>query len=223
MKKITCTILTTILAFLLVSCETKKVIVTFIDECDIYEIKNIEIESGKCIDEPKSIESNGYEFIGWFIDPFFEEKFDFNKPILDDTILYAKWHVDVSINKMNSFIDSLLDSTQEFVPSWNKESFKGRWNYIDGVFLNSIVNLYKQTKDSKYKDFFIKYINYYISPNGVFLNLINPSNPGYKTGELDTVCASKVLFDAYEITKDSRYLSAIEFTYNELINYLKEN
>ena len=39
-------------------------------------------------------------------------------------------------NHMDNYIDSLINDTKDYVPSWNKESFKGRWNYIDGVFLN---------------------------------------------------------------------------------------
>ena len=49
-------------------------------------------------------------------------------------------------NTLNQYIDSLIENTPSYVPSWNQESYKGRWNYIDGVFLNSIINLYKDTK-----------------------------------------------------------------------------
>ena len=44
-------------------------------------------------------------------------------------------------NTMNSYIDSLMSNTDSYIPSWNQEGFKGRWNYIDGVFLKSIVDL----------------------------------------------------------------------------------
>ncbi|MBE6137434.1 MAG: hypothetical protein E7176_03465 [Erysipelotrichaceae bacterium] len=128
-------------------------------------------------------------------------------------------------NVIEKYIDKLIQDTPSYIPAWNKENFKGRWNYIDGVFLNSIVSLYYTYKDTnpekaaKYKDFFISYINYYISPEGKFLNLLpNSTNPGYTTTELDSVCASKILFDAYDMTKDIRYKKAIEHTYNNLIN-----
>ena len=121
---------------------------------------------------------------------------------------------------MNEYIDSLISSTTSYIPSWNKEGFKGRWNYIDGVFLNSIVNLYEQTKNEKYKEFFINYINYYIDESG---NFVHPKSKelNYKTGELDSICCSRVLFDAYEYTNDSRYEKAIDKTYNELISMPK--
>ena len=70
-------------------------------------------------------------------------------------------------DSMNEYIDSLMKNTLVYIPSWNKESFKGKWNYIDGVFLNSIVNLYKDTGNEKYKNFFLKFINYYVDEKGV--------------------------------------------------------
>lgn len=117
---------------------------------------------------------------------------------------------------MNEYVDSLISSTTSYIPSWNKEGFKGRWNYIDGVFLNSIVSLYKKTNNEKYKDFLINYIDYYIDDNGVFIHP-KTKEPNYKTGELDSVCCSRILFDAYEYTNDSRYEKAIKNTYNELL------
>ena len=121
---------------------------------------------------------------------------------------------------LDNYINSLMANTPSYVPYWNKESYKGRWNYIDGVFLNSIVNLYKQTGQSKYKDFFLKYINYYVNDSGEF---VNPETlqPNFKAGELDSICASRVLFDAYEMTKDNKYLLAIENTYQYLVQIPK--
>lgn len=118
---------------------------------------------------------------------------------------------------MIGYIKSLMEKTDSYIPAWNQENFKGRWNYIDGVFLNSIVNLYNNTKDEVYKDFFIKYVNYYVDENGTFINPQTKEPTGFKGGELDSFCESRILFDAYEMTKDNRYLVAIEKTYQELM------
>lgn len=124
---------------------------------------------------------------------------------------------------MTNYIDSLITKTDSYIPAWNKESFKGRWNYIDGVFLNSIVTLYydlletNEAKANEYKNFFLNYINYYIASNGSFLNLKDSSTSGFKEGELDSICESKILFDAYTMTKDSRYLNAINITKTYLL------
>ncbi len=187
----------------------------------------------------EEISKTGFVFDGWYLDSEFEIPFDGKTPNINIT-LYAKWTPNTTDledllkqeidETMIEYIDSLINQTSSCVPAWNKESFKGKWNYIDGVFLNSIVNLYYQTlsdenieKAEFYKDFFIRYINYYIDENGYFLkidkngNKTNILNDGFATTELDTICSSKILFDAYSMTSDSRYLIAIEYTYNALI------
>ena len=122
--------------------------------------------------------------------------------------------------KMNQYIDQLINETPSYIPAWNNEGFKGRWNYVDGVFLNAIVNLYNETKIDKYKYFFLNYINYYINENGEF---IHPETKElyFNYGELDSICESKILFDAYEMTNDNRYLKAIENSYNALMDISK--
>lgn len=138
-----------------------------------------------------------------------------------------KENIDNNINNqsqlditMTNYIDSLIENTPGYIPAWNMEGFKGRWNYIDGVFLNSIVNLYYNLKDSNpsraniYKEFFLNYIDYYIY-EGIFVNPENQTS-NYKSGELDSICESKILFDAYQMTNDSKYLKCINNTYNEL-------
>ena len=84
--------------------------------------------------------------------------------------------------------------------------------------MNAIYNLYKVTDKNTYKDFFIKFINYYINESGTFVNLKKSSSEGYTTTELDSVCESKILFDAFAETNDSRYMTGIEYTYKNLIN-----
>ncbi len=130
---------------------------------------------------------------------------------------------------LNTYIDSLMDNTPSYVPAWGKEGFKNRWNYIDGLFMNLTVALYKSSNGQsaeKYKDFFLNYINYYVDKDGYFVqpaceaalpdypDYDRTTNPGYIATELDSVCESRVLFDAYEMTGDERYLTAIEYTYS---------
>ena len=127
-----------------------------------------------------------------------------------------------AINKnMDEYIDLMIDKTTSYTPSWNQESFKGRWNYIDGVFLKSIIDKYTKTNDKKYMDFVVNYVNYYIDEDGDFVNLLDNGLPGYNFGELDTVCESRILFDLLDYTNDSRYENAIQTTYEELMDISK--
>ena len=119
---------------------------------------------------------------------------------------------------MNNFIDNLIDNTKSYVPSWNQESFKNRWNYIDGVFLKSTIDFYKKTNDQKYMDFVVNYVDYYIDSNGNFVcpDSSSSNQTPFLTNELDSICESRILFDLYDYTNNSKYLSAIEYTKTKL-------
>ena len=122
-----------------------------------------------------------------------------------------------NIKEIDLYIDNLIESTDSYIPSWNQEGFKGKWNYIDGVFLKSIIDKYKKTEDEYYLDFVVNYVNYYINSSGNFVNK-KDNKAAFTTGELDTICESRILFDLYEYTNDSRYIKAINTTYANLIN-----
>lgn len=203
----------------LVGCKKEETyVVKFIDELGLIEQTEVIVNKDECVTKPNVPNNSQYDFIGWYTDSNFVEDslFIFTTKIDKSFSLYAKWEKKSVEEIMIGFIDSLIASTPSYIPAWNKESFKGRWNYIDGVFLNSMISLYKKGNNTKYMDFVINYINYYITSNGTFINP-QTGDQEYRSNELDTVCASKILFDAYEYTKDTRYLTAIEYTYDRLM------
>ena len=51
------------------------------------------IEKGKIVSKPSVVVTPEYKFLGWFTDNTFTTKFDFSTPIVEDTILYAKWNL----------------------------------------------------------------------------------------------------------------------------------
>ncbi len=117
--------------------------------------------------------------------------------------------------QIDAYIDSLLNSTPDR-PLWNIEIIKGdkktSWNYIDGCMLSSLMELYKMTKDEKYLNFVINFVNYFVNEDG-----------SIKTYErekyaLDDINESRVLFDLYDLTKEEKYKKAIEFTYEHVKN-----
>ena len=164
-----------------------------------------------------------YELDGLYTSTDYDTKFNIEEDVKSDLTLYVAFKNKIELSKINdidnidltNYIDNLIKNTSSYIPSWNKEGFKGRWNYIDGVFLKSIIELYKKTNNNKYKDFVIKYVNYYLDQEG---NFINPKTNEYSfnSGELDSICESNILFDLYNYTNDIKYLNAIEKTYTEL-------
>ncbi len=55
-------------------------------------VSSITVEGETVIEEPEEPQKEHYSFVGWFLDDkTFKKPFDFTKPVLDDTILYAKW------------------------------------------------------------------------------------------------------------------------------------
>ncbi|MDE6656027.1 MAG: glycoside hydrolase family 88 protein, partial [Anaeroplasmataceae bacterium] len=208
--------------------------VTFVDNSStvlvhmLKDLKSYRIQNGKTLDSLQIGSSQyGYTVTGFYEDKLYKKPFDSTKPITKDTEVYAKLEyevvpsgesifIDKVVDELNTYIDTMMNLTT-YRPAWNQEGYKGRWNYIDGVFLNSIVNLYYETNNLTYKDFFLRYINYYLDDEGYFINPETKERTGYRSGELDSVCESRILFDAYEMTQDSRYLNAIQFTYDELM------
>ena len=214
-------ILVMFLTILLVSCSSKEYTIKFVDFYDEIKLEDVVVKGNETLTEPK-VEASlfKFKFSGWYEDSDFTTQFSFDTPINKDYTLYAKWEEKSIDEVMINYIDNLISSTYSYVPSWNKEGFKGRWNYIDGVFLNSIVNLYRQTNNVKYRDFFLRYVNYYLDSQGSFINPEKKTS-GYQTGELDSICESRILYDAYEFTGEQKYLNAVAFTYNQLVNMPK--
>lgn len=172
---------------------------------------------------------SGYSFGGVYTDSNYKDYFDADSNVEKGQKLYIKWNENnvyesmVEEVNLDSYINSLMNNTPSYIPAWNMEGFKGRWNYIDGVFLKSILNAYEDNNNSSYLNFVKNYVNYYISSDGTF-NYINndvvkaDNSLGYKSGELDSVCESNILFDLYDYTNDSRYKTAIDYTYSQLIS-----
>ena len=103
------------------------------------------------------------------------------------------------------------------MPLWNIESIlngkKPAWNYIDGCMITSLLELYKTTKEEKYLNFVVNFVDYYVFDDGS----IRGYDPlKYST---DDVCESRILFDLYKITNNEKYNKAIELTYTQVQNH----
>ncbi len=107
---------------------------------------------------------------------------------------------------------SAMKQLETYFKKYLKEfkPYKGFWCYEDGVILKGAMDLYKATDDLTYWQFVEHYLNEFVDQDG---NL-----KGYKSTEynIDHVNAGKVLFDAYQKTKDERFKVAIEHLMDQL-------
>ena len=60
-------------------------------------------------------------------------------------------------NKINKYIDYLLENSKPQAPMWNIEKVlsgePNKWNYIDGCMITAILSLYEMTGNEKYYEF----------------------------------------------------------------------
>lgn len=118
------------------------------------------------------------------------------------------------MDKILTFVDSLMATSTPDTPAWNVEHTlqkkPTKWNYVDGCMIKAIFDLYYATGEQKYFDFAKKYVDFYLNPDGTIL--------GYKVEEYncDQINMGKVLFDLYRATKEEKYSKAIELLYSQL-------
>ena len=160
--------------------------------------------------------------------------FDFAEPITADTTVYALWIDPVDTVSFQAYIDNMVQTgilNPYSKPMWGSEGFKGQWNYIDGVFFNSVVNLYYNTNESDtytytnwdgnevttskkefYLNFFTNYVDDYVDDNGNFTKVTSDgqSSSTVSSSTLDFICESKILYDAYVFTGKEKYIKAME-------------
>lgn len=83
--------------------------------------------------------------------------------------------------------------------------YKKYWNYEDGCVLKGCIDLYKATGDAAYREFVLRYLETYVTPEGEI--------PNYEMRQynIDSINSGKALFFGLEQTGDARYRTAIEF------------
>ncbi|ABR47117.1 glycosyl hydrolase, family 88 [Alkaliphilus metalliredigens QYMF] len=95
--------------------------------------------------------------------------------------------------KTNDFIKVYLEGYSKY---------KEKWNYEDGCVYKGALDLYKATNDKEYLNFVKAFIDESISESGEILR--------YEIEEfnIDNINTGKVLFDLYEMTRESKYKKA---------------
>lgn len=100
-----------------------------------------------------------------------------------------------------AYINSFLD---------NYTNYKDYWNYEDGCVLMGAKQLFEATNERRYADFILNYLKPLIESDGTINN--------YEVGKhnIDGFNAGKILFFAYDFTKDEIFKKAIEFLMKNL-------
>jgi unsaturated rhamnogalacturonyl hydrolase len=84
------------------------------------------------------------------------------------------------------------------------EKTEPKWDYVHGLVLTSMENLYQKTKDKKYYDYIKNYADATIDKEGIIKSY------KFDTYNIDMVTAGRILFNLYETTKDERYLKVMQ-------------
>lgn len=116
--------------------------------------------------------------------------------------------------KIDRYIEGLLEKSAPDAPYWNIESIRQgkppHWNYIDGCMITALLCAAEITGEEKYADFAERFIDFYISEDG--------SIRGYSLEKfnLDDVNEGRVLFDLYKKTGKEKYKKAIFLLHEQL-------
>lgn len=88
-----------------------------------------------------------------------------------------------------------------------------KWDYVHGLVLTSFEQLYKKTNNKKYLDYVKGYADATISADG--------SIPSYKFSNynIDMIEAGNILFYLYDITKEEKYLKALQTLRKQLAEH----
>lgn len=112
------------------------------------------------------------------------------------------------------YIGELIEKSTLDVPVWNIEKAKSKkgsgWNYIDGVMIMALLEIYNATGETKYYDFADAFIDHRVSEDGTI--------SGYDPQEynIDNVNAGKTLFQLYAINGKEKYRKAIDTIYGQV-------
>jgi unsaturated rhamnogalacturonyl hydrolase len=106
-----------------------------------------------------------------------------------------------------------LSILSKYPKAWQLDgNDKPKWDYKMGLVLSGFEKLYVQTKDKKYVNYIKEYADEMIDSDG------NLKKYDEKEYNIDYLNPGKLLFNLYDITKDSRYQKVIGQLRNQLQN-----
>ncbi|QBZ98897.1 Unsaturated rhamnogalacturonyl hydrolase YteR [Flavobacterium sangjuense] len=116
------------------------------------------------------------------------------EPVSNSIPTDLKWSERMALSEMKRYPEAYqIDEKKE-----------PKWDYVHGLVLTSIEKLYKKTNDKKYYDYIKGYADATIDNDGVVKSY------KFDTYNIDMVTAGRILFNLYDTTKDSRYLTVLK-------------
>jgi unsaturated rhamnogalacturonyl hydrolase len=111
--------------------------------------------------------------------------------------------------KPNVLVDNFIQLHPDTV-AYQNEAKSYKWNYEQGLILESIFRVWNETKEQKYFDYIKKNVDYYIDDDGSIKTYdLNNFN-------LDNIAPGRVLLDLYYITKQNKYKTAADTLIKQL-------
>ena len=114
---------------------------------------------------------------------------------------------DIEYGENTKYSVRMADSEMKRNPeSWMLDfSTQPKWNYCQGLVLQSILQVWNKTGDESYFSYAQSYADTMIFNNGKEIRSYNPQNYN-----LDQINPGKILFSLYDQTKEEKYKNAIQ-------------
>ena len=115
---------------------------------------------------------------------------------------------------LDGYVEYLLANSKSDAPVWNIENIrmgkKPGWNYIDGVMIKAVLELYQIRREDRFRDFAESFIDHYVAEDGSLL--------GYELEayNIDNINEGKVLFTLLDLTGKGKYRKALDLLRSQL-------
>ena len=157
----------------------------------------INVKDGEPATKPEDPTYLGYEFLGWYTEQTFDNKFNFDKPVDKDTTLYARWKlINYTIKYYLNGGNNVSNPTQYNVktnniklkdPTYEGKYFAG-W-YLDENFTTKITEI--NTKEAKNLELYAKWSDEVVLPEYTITYMLdggeNGDNPSIYTTRLGII------------------------------------
>ena len=115
---------------------------------------------------------------------------------------------------IDQYIEDLMTKSTAEIPVWNIEKAragaKSGWDYIDGMMIMALLEMYATSKNEKFLKFADYYEDFRVHDDG--------SVDGYskETWNMDEINGAKNFFPLYEYTNKQKYRNALEKFYEQI-------